>query len=105
MFLIAGEALIDMVNTPEGTYRPVPGGAPFNFARALALQDIGAGYLNPFSDDAFGALLKRTLEDSGALHLGHISHRPTGLRMSQMIKSIARHCQIRRAVTAQDAYT
>src|SRR6185369_4493075 len=81
MFLIAGEALIDMVATPEGTYRPVPGGAPFNFARALALQDIDAGYLNPFSEDAFGALLKRTLQDSGALHLGHTSRRPTSLAL------------------------
>jgi fructokinase len=81
MFLIAGEALIDMVATPEGTYRPVPGGAPFNFARALALQDICAGYLNPFSEDAFGALLKRTLEASGAVHLGHTSRRPTSLAL------------------------
>jgi fructokinase len=81
MFLIAGEALIDMVSTPQGTYLPVPGGAPFNFARALALQNIGAGYLNPFSDDAFGTLLKRTLEDSGAVHLGHTSQRPTSLAL------------------------
>ena len=81
MFLIAGEALIDMVATPEGTYRPVPGGAPFNFARALALQGLGARYLNPFSDDAFGILLKSTLEAAGAEHVGRISHRPTSLAL------------------------
>ena len=81
MFLIAGEALIDMVAAPDGTYRPVPGGAPFNFARALALQGISAQYANPFSGDAFGMLLQRTLEDAGAEHPGAGSNRPTSLAL------------------------
>lgn len=81
MFLIAGEALIDMVATPEGTYRPVAGGAPFNFARALALQGLSASYANPISDDSFGQLLKGTLAASGAKHLGRITRRPTSLAL------------------------
>jgi fructokinase len=79
MFLIAGESLIDMVPAPGGAFMPVAGGAPFNFARALALQGVAANYANPFSDDAFGVLLKRTLEDAGAIHLGRISSKPTSL--------------------------
>jgi fructokinase len=81
MFLIAGEALIDMVAAPDGTYRPVPGGAPFNFARALALQGMAAQYANPFSRDAFGELLRQTLEDAGAKHPGVGSDRPTSLAL------------------------
>jgi fructokinase len=79
MFLIAGESLIDMVPTATGDFTPVAGGAPFNFARALALQGVAASYANPFSDDAFGLLLKRTLEEAGATHLGRISSKPTSL--------------------------
>ena len=81
MFLVAGESLIDLVAAGDGTYIPVPGGAPYNFARALALQGIPASYLNPFSDDAFGALLKATLEASGAKHSGRSSAKPTSLAL------------------------
>ena len=81
MFIVAGESLIDLVAGPDGNFAPVPGGAPYNFARALALQGMAAGYMNPFSDDAFGALLKRTLEASGARHLGAISGKPTSLAL------------------------
>jgi fructokinase len=81
MFLIAGESLIDLVAEPDDTYVPVPGGAPYNFARALALQGIPAGYANPFSTDHFGALLKRTLEASGAKHLGRLTDKPTSLAL------------------------
>jgi fructokinase len=81
MFIVAGESLIDMVAAADGTFSPVPGGAPYNFARALALQGVPAGYANPFSNDLFGLLLKRTLEDSGARHLGAISGKPTSLAL------------------------
>ena len=81
MFIIAGENLIDLVAGPDGTFSPHEGGAPYNFARALALQGIDAGYLNPFSGDPFGALLKRTLLSSGARHLGRTSSKPTSLAL------------------------
>jgi fructokinase len=81
MFLIAGESLIDLVAKPDGSFLPVPGGAPYNFARALALQGLPAGYANPFSSDAFGSLLKQTLEAAGARHLGRISSKPTSLAL------------------------
>jgi fructokinase len=81
MFIVAGESLIDMVAAADGTFSPVPGGAPYNFARALALQGVPAGYANPFSDDLFGSLLKKTLEESGARHLGARSSKPTSLAL------------------------
>jgi len=81
MFIVSGESLIDMVAAADGTFSPVPGGAPYNFARALALQGVPTGYANPFSDDLFGSLLKKTLEESGARHLGAISGKPTSLAL------------------------
>ncbi len=83
MFLVVGESLIDLVpqsgQAPHTAYAPMPGGAPYNFARALGLQGVPAGYLNPFSDDAFGKLLRDTLAGSGASHLGATSTKPTSL--------------------------
>lgn len=81
MFLIAGEALIDFVRRPDGAFVPHAGGAPYNFARALALQGIATGYLNPLSSDAFGAMLRETLVASGARPLGPTTGRPTSLAL------------------------
>jgi fructokinase len=79
MFIVAGESLIDLVTGSNGSLVPVPGGAPYNFARALALQGVPTGYMNPFSEDAFGASLRRALAASGAQHLGCTSTYPTSL--------------------------
>jgi fructokinase len=81
MFVVAGESLIDLVARPDGSYQPVPGGGPYNFARALALQSMPTGYANPFSEDAFGGLLQRTLQAAGAHHLGQLSSKPTALAL------------------------
>jgi len=81
MYVVAGESLIDLVVRADGSYQPVPGGGPYNFARALALQGIPTGYANPFSHDAFGGLLQRTLQAAGAQHLGQISSKPTALAL------------------------
>ena len=81
MFVVAGESLIDLVARPDGSYQPVPGGGPYNFARALALQGVPTGYANPFSEDSFGDLLRQTLQAAGAHHLGQISSKPTALAL------------------------
>jgi fructokinase len=65
---IAGEALIDLIARSDGPYSPCLGGAPYNLARALALQQIGTVYLNPLSADRFGGLLANQLQANG-VHL------------------------------------
>ena len=35
MIVVAGEALIDVIISPDGTIRAVPGGGPYNAARTL----------------------------------------------------------------------
>ncbi len=79
MFAVAGESLVDLVVQPDGRYAAVPGGAPFNFACALALQGVPAAYLNPLSDDPFGALLRDTLIRSGVHAPGPQVKAPTSL--------------------------
>jgi fructokinase len=65
---IAGEALIDLIRLPDGSYLPCLGGAPYNLCRALARQGVGTQYLNPLSRDRFGRELAAQLMADG-VHL------------------------------------
>jgi fructokinase len=60
--LCAGEALIDMVSDGNKKLTPCLGGAVYNLARALALQAVRTGYLNPLSNDLYGEQLRVALE-------------------------------------------
>lgn len=65
---VAGEALIDLIRRPDGSYLPCLGGALFNLCRALARQGVGTQYLNPLSRDRFGRELAAQLVADG-VHL------------------------------------
>ncbi|MBV7541692.1 PfkB family carbohydrate kinase [Acidovorax sp. sic0104] len=65
---VAGEALIDLIRNPDGTYLPCLGGALYNLCRALARQGVGTQYLNPLSRDRFGRELAAQLQGDG-VHL------------------------------------
>ncbi|MBU0747813.1 MAG: carbohydrate kinase [Gammaproteobacteria bacterium] len=62
---IAGEALIDLIRRPDGSYLPCLGGALYNLCRALARQGVGTQYLNPLSRDRFGRELTAQLVADG----------------------------------------
>lgn len=62
---LAGEALIDLIASPDGAFTPCLGGAVYNLARALSRQGVGSMYLNPLSSDRFGRLLAQQLEQDG----------------------------------------
>ena len=64
----AGEALIDLIRTPDGRFEPCLGGAVYNLTRALARQGVATLYLNPLSRDRFGRQLAAGLLDDG-VHL------------------------------------
>lgn len=64
MIVVAGESLIDMVPTRDGTFRAVPGGGPFNVARTIARLGEPCTYLGPLSTDGFGQILRKGLVDS-----------------------------------------
>ncbi|MBD9393702.1 PfkB family carbohydrate kinase [Acidovorax sp. ACV01] len=64
---IAGEALIDLIRRPDGSYLSCLGGALYNLCRALARQGVGTQYLNPLSRDRFGRELAAQLVADGVL--------------------------------------
>lgn len=65
MIVVCGEALIDIVTDGDGTLRAMPGGGPFNTARALARLEVPASFLGRVSTDGFGRLLARRLDEDG----------------------------------------
>lgn len=82
---VLGEALMDCVSQADGSLKPLLGGSPFNLARAVALQHVEVGYLNPFSTDAFGERLCAKLLDSGAKALSPASPKPTSLAVVNLV--------------------
>lgn len=64
MIVVAGEALIDLIDE-GGSLRPHPGGGPFNAAVALGRLGVPVGFLGRLSDDRFGQHLANFLEQSG----------------------------------------
>lgn len=84
MILCCGEALIDMLpaETADGRagFVPVPGGAVFNTAIALARLGVRAGLLSGLSSDGFGQLLRETLHAEGVdTALSIVTDRKTAL--------------------------
>jgi fructokinase len=66
LIVVCGEALIDVIHNGDGTERAVPGGGPFNTARALARLGVPTSFLGHLSDDPFGRELAELLKSDGA---------------------------------------
>jgi len=66
LIVVCGEALIDIMPAGDGTRRPMPGGGPFNTARALARLGAPTEFLGRLSTDAFGVMLAQQLKADGA---------------------------------------
>ncbi len=83
MFVVGGENLIDFIQESDvdglPRYRAVPGGSPYNVAKALALQAVDTGYLTPISNDTLGELLIKGLPDQNLTLLMDRSSLPTSL--------------------------
>lgn len=65
-----GELLVDMAGESVDaagypTLKANPGGAPANFLAALRAYGISAGFIGRVGDDAFGRMLRSTLQESG----------------------------------------
>ncbi len=63
--VVAGEALVDLVVAADGDVAAIPGGGPFNAARALARLGAPTSFLGALSTDRFGRLLRATLVGDG----------------------------------------
>ncbi|MFI5270177.1 MAG: carbohydrate kinase, partial [Chloroflexota bacterium] len=63
--LCFGEALMDMLAEPGGSYGPYAGGAPANVAVALAKLGVESAFVGMLAQDAFGDLLLESLGTAG----------------------------------------
>lgn len=78
--IVVGEAVVDFLPGPDGSFRPLPGGSPLNVAVGLARLGAPAAYLWALSSDLFGDLFRRHLEASGVdLSLAVTVDRPSTL--------------------------
>jgi fructokinase len=80
VIVVAGEALVDLVEEADGRLRPVAGGGPLNTAIALGRLDVPAAFLGTLSRDDYGRLLSELLADAGInMSLVRWSDAPTPL--------------------------
>src|SRR5258708_29866494 len=80
MIVVCGEALIDLIPDGDGTFRPMPGGGPFNTALALARLEVPTSFLGRLSTDRFGCMLADRLARDGVdLSLASRGCEPTTL--------------------------
>lgn len=85
MIVVGGEALMDVIVAPDGRRTPVPGGGPFNTARALARLGVSAAFLGRLSEDPFGRALARGLAEAGAsLALASSGPEPTTVALAEI---------------------
>jgi fructokinase len=83
-FVVAGEALFDLIEQPDGRLLPKPGGSPWNLARALGRLGRPVRYVNPLSSDSYGRQLAQALADSGVACTGGLSAAPTSLALVKL---------------------
>ncbi|HEV3461480.1 MAG TPA: carbohydrate kinase [Candidatus Dormibacteraeota bacterium] len=85
MIVVCGEALIDLVDSPDGGQRGTPGGGPFTTARALARLGVPTEFLGRLSTDAFGQQLRDLLAADGAdLSLTSFGPEPTTIAIADV---------------------
>lgn len=63
--LVVGEALVDLIVSPDGSLDAVPGGGPFNLARTVARLGVPTAFAGGISDDVFGRRIAAVLERDG----------------------------------------
>ncbi len=85
MIVVCGEALMDVIQNGDGTQRAVPGGGPFNTARALARLGIPTAFLGHLSNDAFGLELAALLRSDGvSLDLATVGYERTTVAIADV---------------------
>lgn len=85
MILVAGESLVDLLVRADGSVRAVPGGGPYNTARALARLGSTVAFVGSLSDDRFGRMLRSQLARDGVvLDLAIGTDAPTTLAVAEI---------------------
>ena len=85
MIVVAGEALVDLLVRPDGAIAAVPGGGPYNAARAIGRLGIPVAWTGGLSSDRFGRDLEAgLLADGVALDLVQRTDLPTTLALAEL---------------------
>ena len=85
MIVVAGEALVDLIARPDGTIAAVPGGGPYNAARAIGRLGVPVAWAGSLSSDRFGRELEAGLTADGvALDLVQRTDLPTTLALAEL---------------------
>lgn len=65
VIVVVGEALVDLIVREDGSVTAVPGGGPYNVARALGRLGRSVAFLGRLSTDRFGRILRARLVADG----------------------------------------
>jgi len=85
MIVVAGESLIDLIVDQDGRVEAVPGGGPYNVARALGRLGRRVAFLGRLSTDRFGSILRAGLAAEGVdLELAPTTDEPTLLAVAEL---------------------
>lgn len=83
--VVTGEALIDLVLSPDGALAGHPGGGPYNVARTIGRLEQPVTYLGRISTDAFGRRLRSELDADGVALDGVVpTDAPTTLALAEL---------------------
>ena len=85
MIVVAGEALVDLIVRADGMLIAVPGGGPYNTARAIGRLDVTVAWVGGLSSDRFGRELESNLGADGVeLGLVQRTELPTTLALAEL---------------------
>jgi fructokinase len=106
VILVCGEALMDVLVEIDGSRHPIPGGGPFNTARALARLGIPTAFLGRLSEDAYGQRLAEELVAAGAsLDCASRGPEPTTVALAEVDQAGVAHYQFQTEGTSAQNLT
>lgn len=85
MIVVAGEALVDVIERPDGEVVAVPGGGPYNTARAIGRLGVPVAWAGVLSSDVHGRRLEAALGADGvSLDLVQRTDLPTTQALAEL---------------------
>ncbi len=83
--LVAGEALVDVIQHADGSLTAVAGGGPYNTARTIGRLGQPVSFVGRLSTDRFGRMLREHLQADGVdLRFAVATDDPTTLAMAEI---------------------
>jgi fructokinase len=85
VIVVAGDALVDLIARADGSITAVPGGGPYNSARALGRLRMPVSWIGGLSSDRFGRELEAGLAGAGVdLSMAQRTDLPTTLALAEI---------------------